>query len=351
MQTITKHDLTRPVAPPVPDTGPTTARHKLGRLRGVLLRSTMGVAIAVAALAGWGAGYEAISSTQDGMTYPAIGRLVDIGGRRMYLDCRGEGSPTVILDAGLGGDSLDWSLVQPAIVTTTRVCSYDRAGMGRSERGPLPRTPARLADDLHALLANAGIFGPYVLVGHSLAGKTMRMFAAEYPTETAGMVLVDARSEYVDAKVSATEAEAFGSALELQGLIYSVARRLGLARAFAVSLAGEDRLPAGVATEMVLRKTAADAIETTTAEGISRVADDAALSGAPLGSMPLVVIAAGASLAGLPHWQAAQERMAALSPHGHLVVAEHSSHAVQLEQPGIVIDAVRAVVSDVRTGL
>ena len=323
-------------------------KHRLPRL---MFRSAVATVAVVAALAGWGAAYEAISSVSDAATFPATGRRVDIGGYSLYLDCRGEGAPTIVMDAGLGGTSPDWSLVQPALAATSRVCTYDRAGMGRSQSSPLPRTPAQLADELHTLLVQGGVPGPYVLVGHSLAGKTIRLFAAEHPGEVAGMVLVDARSEYVDARVPQDEADAFGAALETQGLLLTVARRLGLARAFAPALVGGDPLPATTATEMVLQQTTPEAIAATTAEGMARAADDAALTGSSLGALPLVVIAADASLAELPNWQAAQEQMVALSSRGRLVVAAHSAHDVPVEKPAIVIDAVRAVVSDIRAGL
>src|SRR5215213_1175214 len=147
--------------------------------------------IVVLALAG--ASFEAIAAAGDARRYPAPGQLVDIGGYRLHIQCVGTGSPTVVLDAGLGGSSLDWNLVQPELGRTTRVCAYDRAGMGWSERSPYPRTPRQIADELHTLLTNAGIAEPYVLVGHSLGGKNVRLFALAHPEQVAGMVLVDAR--------------------------------------------------------------------------------------------------------------------------------------------------------------
>jgi pimeloyl-ACP methyl ester carboxylesterase len=326
------------------------ARRRKRGLSRLLFRSAVATVAAAAALAGCGAAYEAISSTYDAVTYPATGRLLDIGGYSLYLDCRGEGFPTIVMDAGLGGSSLNWSLVQPALAATSHVCTYDRAGMGRSESSPLPRTPARLADELHTLLARAGVPGPYLLVGHSLAGKTVRLFAGAHPDEVAGMVLVDARSEYVDARVPQAEADAFGAALETQGLLYRIARASGLARAFATALIGAAVLPTATATEMVLQQTTPEAIAATTAEGMARAADDAALAGTSLGALPLVVIAADASLSELPKWQVAQVQMAALSSRGRLVVAGHSGHDVPIERPAVVIDAVRTVVSDIRSG-
>src|SRR3954451_15791966 len=161
--------------------------------------------IAILALAG--ASYEAIAATGDARHYPPAGQLVDVGGFRLHIDCVGTGSPTVVLDAGLGGSSLDWSLVQSELGRSTRVCAYDRAGMGWSDPGPQPRTPGQIARELHTLLTNAGIAGPYVLVGHSLAGKNVRLFALQHPDQVAGMVLVDARSEYVDDHTSAANAQ------------------------------------------------------------------------------------------------------------------------------------------------
>ncbi|MGI9303819.1 MAG: alpha/beta fold hydrolase [Gammaproteobacteria bacterium] len=122
---------------------------------------------------------------------PAPGLMVLVGGHRLHLYCSGVGEPVVIMDSGLGGTSLDWSRVQPRVSEFTRVCVYDRAGYGWSETGPLPRTSRRIAGELHALLQTAGVQGPYVLVGHSFGGYNMQLFASRYPQDTAGVVLVD----------------------------------------------------------------------------------------------------------------------------------------------------------------
>ena len=128
-----------------------------------------------------GCAYEALTAASDDEQYAPPGQMIDVGGFRMHIYCTGEGDTTVILDAGLGGASLDWGLVQPAIADTARVCSYDRAGMGWSDPSPEPRTPEQIARELHTLLTNAAIAPPYVMVGHSLAGKNVRMFALQYP--------------------------------------------------------------------------------------------------------------------------------------------------------------------------
>jgi pimeloyl-ACP methyl ester carboxylesterase len=125
-------------------------------------------------------------------------KLVDIGGRRLYVKCSGEarkGIPVVVMDAGMGNASDVWSLVQPKVAESARVCSYDRAGMGKSDRAPQAHTSEDIVNDLHNLLASAGINPPYVLVGHSLGGMNARLYASTYPNEVVGMVLVDSTHE------------------------------------------------------------------------------------------------------------------------------------------------------------
>lgn len=314
----------------------------------VLARIALGIIGVAGATAASGAAYEWISSTGDANSYPAVGQLIDVGGYRMYLDCRGEGWPTVVMDAGLGGSSLDWSLVQPEVADTTRVCTFDRAGMGRSEAAVSARNPANLAEELHVLLTNAEVPGPYLLVGHSLAGKNARLFAGAYPDEVAGMVLVDARSELLDAQVPEAEAEGFGKMLEAQGAMYWFLRHVGLARAFATEFVGEPLVPPDVATAMTLQQTQDADIATTTAEGRARAADDAKLAGATLGDIPLVVIGSRANMEGMQAWNDAQHQMATLSTQGRLVTAD-SGHFVQLQRPAVVTEAVNDIVSAVRT--
>jgi pimeloyl-ACP methyl ester carboxylesterase len=330
----------QPVLPSaaIPPARRTSLRRKAARI-------AWGALGLLAIVAASGAAYEAIAGAGDAAAFPPAGRLVDVGGYRLHLDCRGEGSPTVVMDAGLGGSSLDWTLVQPELAHTTRVCTYDRAGMGWSDPGPEPRSPLHLAEELHRLLQNGGVPGPYVLVGHSLAGKNIRLFTSAHPVDVAGMVLVDARSEALEANADLT---AFAAALQAQAALYSLARRLGIARLVGGGLMDLPLLPPGLATRMALAQTGPDAITETTLEGLSRTAGDEALASASLGSLPLVVIAASESMSDLPGWPAAQKAMAALSTNGQLVVAEGSSHAIHLVKPEVVIDAALLVVEEAR---
>src|SRR3712207_6165744 len=233
-----------------------SATWRIGRrvLRGIgrTLAALVGLLVVLGLI---GANYEAIAARGDARRYPPPRQLVEVGGFRLHIQCIGTGSPTVVLDAGLSGSSLDWNLVQPELGRTTRVCAYDRAGMGWSDPGPQPRTPRQIAGELHTLLTNAGIAGPYVLVGHSLAGKNVRLFTIAHPEQVAGMVLVDARSEYVDANTSPAEVQAFQQALAAQASQYRVARSLGLVRLIGASLWGGPAMPRETRTEGVLLTT------------------------------------------------------------------------------------------------
>src|SRR5215207_9769188 len=139
-------------------------------LRSWIRRGLVWMIAGLLTLAVIGAIYQAIATQIDQRTYPPPGEMVDVGTHSLHINCLGQGSPTVILESGLGTMSADWANVQPQVAKTTRVCSYDRAGTGWSERGPTPRDPKQIAGELHTLLANAGIDGPCVLVGQSFGG-------------------------------------------------------------------------------------------------------------------------------------------------------------------------------------
>ena len=146
---------------------------------------------AILALSAVGGAYQTVGEATDSTAMPATGRLIDVGGHKLYLNCVGSGSPTVVLEPGAGATSSQLGWITPAVARSTRVCVYDRAGRGWSEPADSPQDGAQIATDLHTLLHRGGVTGPYVLAGHSFGGLYVRIFAAHYPDEVAGLVLVD----------------------------------------------------------------------------------------------------------------------------------------------------------------
>jgi pimeloyl-ACP methyl ester carboxylesterase len=306
-----------------------------------VLRAVGGVAaLAVAA----GAAYEALAARGDPDRYLAPGRLVNVGDHRLHLYCLGSGSPTVVMEAGLGEQSLTWSLVQPEVATAARVCTYDRAGYGWSEAGPVPRTPGREATELHELLAAAEERGPYVLVAHSIGAIESRLFLDRYPEEVAGMVLVEP-----------TDPEAVISAgtpvLPIaQYRLFSVLGTLGLVRLFGRSLVPwmvgtepPDPVMDNAAVVYGPRSLATAAEELRASVEGARDVSAATAPGA-WGSLPIVVITAGSD--GDPELG---EEVAALSEASRHIVADGSGHYVQYERPQVVVDAIVDVVERART--
>lgn len=157
-----------------------------------LRRGLVVVLLLLTLLVGIGMVYQTTASTQDRETYAPTGQLFEVNGHAMHLYCIGEGSPTVILEAGVGGNTLLWTYIQPAIAEVTRVCAYDRAGYGWSEANSNERTTLNMAEELHILLAQAGIESPYILAGHSFGGIVIRTYASLYPDEVVGLVFIDA---------------------------------------------------------------------------------------------------------------------------------------------------------------
>jgi pimeloyl-ACP methyl ester carboxylesterase len=168
---------------------------------------------------------------------------VDVGGYRLHINCTGQGSPTVILEAAADMSSADWGWIQPGIAKHTRVCAYDRAGMGWSEPGPEPRDARQISTELHTLLTGAGIAGPYIMVGHSSGGLYVRMYAAQHPEEVVGMVLVDPGHPDMTARIPALEAQTASDAQLVRTMrllsYLGIPRLLGIGKANAAGLPPE----------------------------------------------------------------------------------------------------------------
>lgn len=312
--------------------------------------------------------YHAISLAIDKRKYPATGKLVDVGGYRLHVTVRGEGGPTVVMDAGLAHVSAVWSLVQPEIAAFTRVCTFDRAGHAWSDRGPWPRTSRQICQELHTLLTNAQIEGPYVLVGHSFGGLNMYLYASMYPEEVAGLVLLDALSRDINLYTP----REFGSFIlvnRLKYFLFSRLTRLGVAR-FYLRVKGVDaardfivHLPLELRHAAVagyLRKTFVAAAR----ESASlRASVEQAGLAPPLRDIPLVVVAHGVPEMFTGHmspaevaqaeqrWQRMQAELAQLSPSGKFMVAEKSGHRIHIDQPELVVEVIRQVVEAARINI
>lgn len=301
----------------------------------------------------------AIAKSNLAKKYPAPGQLVDVGGYKLHIHCTGQGSPTVILEAGMGDSLLTWSNVQPEISKSTRVCSYDRAGYGWSEESPYPRTADTQVEELHKLLVNANIQGPYVLVGHSLGGMLVRMYAHNYPDEVIGMVLVDSLHE----ERSLRNPKLGEVVLEMTGQFRMLAF---LSSSGILALAPktiqnpgypEDayaQYQALVATtkgfEIFLAELNAAEVSSTEAR---------ALHMTDFGDMPLIVLSAGHEQS-IPSFtesenqqlwenlQIEQSELTTLSSKGKQIIAEQSGHYIQLDQPDLVVAAIREMMDTFR---
>jgi pimeloyl-ACP methyl ester carboxylesterase len=300
--------------------------------------------IAVSALASAGATFGNL--THDRNSYAAPGKTYPVNGHRLHLDCHGDGGPTVVLLNGLGEISASWARITGQLAGTTRVCAYDRAGQGWSEDARHPQDGVAAAADLHDLLATAGANGPYVLVGHSTGGAYAMTYAARYPEQVAGMVLLDSSSPE---QLTRMPAYAGQYALLRRGLaLLPTLTRLGLGR----MLAPASHLPAPAAGQVEAIAATPRAARNGRDE-ISVVLDVFAQAQAltTLGDRPLAVLTTTESLAGAG-WAGAQDQLAGLSTNRvHRTV--DSTHAGVIEDGAPAAESVRAiaeVVSAVRTG-
>lgn len=297
-----------------------------------------------------GAAYQQISTVRDRDAFPMPGQLVDVGGNKMHIHCSGSGGPTVILDSGLGDSFIVWRKLQPQIAQFTRVCSYDRAGIGYSDASPRARSSKVFAEELQSLLHNAGIAPPYVLAGHSMGGYDVRIYTNLYRSEVAGMVLVDSSHPEQRKRLPAALND-LDAGWVREEEFFEFTMPFGLPRLF--GFCGNDReARAADCNFHSLRESVAEL------KSISESAAQTAETG-PLGNMPLVVLSQDPNTPqyDLPEdlvgptneaWQKMQAELALLSTCGKQVIAKNSGHYIQLDRPDLVLDAVREVVNEVK---
>lgn len=320
-------------------------------------RVALWLSIGALSLAAIGAAYQTIATKLDQRAYPSPGQMIDVGGYQMHLYCTGANvneSPTVILETGLGSISSAWARVQPEVAKKTRVCAYDRAGMGWSDPSSEPRDAQHIAQELHTLLHNANIPGPYVLVGWSYGGLYAREYAGQYGDEVSGLVLLD--SSHPDQWTSTPEGQ---SQFQANAKIYSVApllARLGVMRAMAL-LQPSSGLPTPYDETLKASFAATKDWEAQSAEFLASLATANQVNQhKSFDNIPLFVLTATEH--GTPPeqeqlWQDWQIELASLSINSvHQIVAgvDHASFWRDPETAKVSIAAILKVVEAARTG-
>jgi len=315
-----------------------------GRVRWVLYP-----VVASLALGSVGAIYETATRSNDDHTVTAPGTMYDVGGHRLHLYCTGAGTPTVVLESGLGEMSPAWARIRADADSTTRVCAYDRAGQGWSDDVGAPQDAAAIAADLHTLLARAGESGPYVLVGHSAGGPYVMTFAAKYPDEVAGMVLLDSMSPY-----EFTALPGFADEQSMMrrglGLLPSLAR-LGITQVLPTS--AWSSLSEPEATQVQAFASSPRSMRNMRDEqSMYPTVFEQAKALTSLRGKPLVVVTATESISEHKEWTDLQDRLTALSTNSRHRVAD-ATHAGLIDDRQSYTSSVQAIVDvteAVRTG-
>jgi pimeloyl-ACP methyl ester carboxylesterase len=318
------------------------------------LRSRMGrwllyPVLAVLMIASVGGGYETVRESLDARAYPMPGQLVDVGGHRLHLNCTGSGSPTVVLEPGGGAASSDFGWIAPTVARDTTVCVYDRAGRGWSDATDSPQDGIHIAADLHTLLERAQVPGPYVLAGHSFGGLYVQSFAAQFPDQVAGLVLLDSttRKPGPARPIGPTSSYIIDRVAALSG----AAAHLGLGRLFALD--SYSSFPPQSRDEGRANSSTADHLASFIEEffAYSDTAMQQASALTTLNDKPLIVVTADEGNND-DQWQSKQDRLATLSTnssHRH-ASATHDSLMSDEADAAVASQAIRDVVTSVRTG-
>lgn len=315
-----------------------------------------------------GLAYQALGTRRDRKIHPPPGRFVDLGSHRLHLLESGQGSPAILLEAGLMSTVLSWTELQRELSRSFRVVSYDRAGLGWSDLGPMPRTADRIVGELHTLLERAAIPPPYVLVGHSFGGLTMPLFAARYPAEVAGMVLVDpvAPAEWNPPSEHDRKLTRVGAKVCRRAAVLS---RIGLIRFVAFLLTTSAKKPAAFLVRLISRGSPSESgsisspwfaalpanekamasvfwVQPKFALSIASQLENLPVSAARVGEFahfcdkPVVILSARTA----PDRRRQEHaEIAARLPLGEHVLAGNSNHWIMQEEPDLLIRAIEKV--------
>jgi pimeloyl-ACP methyl ester carboxylesterase len=290
-------------------------------------------------------------------SHPAPGQLIDIGGYKLHLFCTGTGTPTVLLEAGVGDTSLVWNDIQRELGKSVRTCSYDRGGLGWSDASPLPRDHDNEAAELHRLLERASVPPPYILVGHSYGGDLVRVYAGHFPEQVAGLVLVEASNEDKWSRIP-------GMLQQWQGYRKDCRKDVWRAR-FALLRFKHDPLSPSYPDDV---RSVAESLSYMRNAVIANCDEYASLIGSgplqvgavrSLGNVPLVVISAGKNIfkedSAIPDreragaiWKQTQFEATSLSSRSRQVIASKSGHFVPHDQPALVIEQVLDTLQQLR---
>lgn len=334
-----------------------------------IVRLALGLILVFGLLLAAGYSYQTRTTAADFEQFPAPGQRVDVGGFSLHIRCTGTGSPTIVIDTGNGDFSLGWQGIQPEIAKSTRICTYDRAGYGWSDLSPNPRTAESFVTELHSLLVNAGEKPPYILVGQSLGGFTVRMFASQYPGEVSGMVLVDAGHEQQLERVPPEYAQINQQQISYLGAMQFMSR-FGSLRVLGNASGGADlappqvrKLPAEIQPVYLAMMSHPSYFDVTLAElrALSETSQEVRTARRQF-DFPLIVLTAentpdpeAMQAIGMPAdfdvakiqqtWRELQADLATLSPQGEHFIVEGSGHAIELDKPQAVIDAILEVLA------
>jgi pimeloyl-ACP methyl ester carboxylesterase len=285
-----------------------------------------------------------IYSRSESSKYKPIGNIVHINSHRIHAIVSGQGTPTVILESGMGGCSLDWSLVQPQISDLATVLSYDRAGFGWSTSSHEQQTCKEYVEDLRQVLSKLNLKPPYILVGHSYGGLIMRLFASVFSSEVAGLILVDSahESRYLPEHMDEKRQQQRNKALKLNRLGYLLSP-LGLPRLVKSFFVGSKRLPSkqqGIVKALGYRAKAYKAMYLELKSTLESGRQLQRANQLP-SQLPVIILTAGKQD---EDWKEQQNLMLGLTNNSKQIVVEDSWHAIQIHKPEIIIKSIREMV-------